>query len=371
MYNRDEINFKDHLSKVGIDLDNEKRSATMIIHNEQTVLLEKNDSSSENYEYLPIGQALSMYPWLKDYSFVAVPANYDEVTLECSKQKRPIGFFIRVKKGVKVSLPCQAAMFILSDLLKQTIHNIVILEEDSELELITGCTSDKFDHERTHIAVEEYYVGKHAKLKSTMIHSWGSHMKVFPRSAAIVSENGYYENNYISIEPAKIIHSNPMTYLNGENASAKYLTVVLGTPGSTINTEGNIYLNAKNTSAELLHRGVCTGGTLHQGGLLIANAPCRAHIDCAGMILNQTKTGLIQSIPGLESHHEDAHMSHEASIGKISPESVEYLMTRGMDEMQAISMIVRGFISNDIEGLGDDLNRQISEIAEIAGHGEE
>ena len=165
--------------------------------------------------------------------------------------------------------------------------------------------------------------------------------------------------------------SNPQTFLNGKGASAKYLTIVLGAPGSVIDTAGNVYLNAENTSAELLHRGVCTGGIMHQGGLLIGNAPCKAHVDCAGMLLDNTAKGSIESIPGLKSHHPDARMSHEASIGKIAPEQVEYLMSRGMEELEAISMLIRGFLGADIEGLGPELDAQIAEIAEIAGHGED
>ena len=160
-----------------------------------------------------------------------------------------------------------------------------------------------------------------------MVHSWGPEVTVYPRTGAVVEENGRYESNYISLRAAKQVKSDPQTYLNGKGASAKYLTVVLGTPGSVINTAGKVYLNAEDTSAELLHRAVCTGGTMHQGGLLIGNAPCKAHVDCAGMLLDETGIGFIESVPGLRSHHPDAHMSHEASIGKIAPEQVEYLMS--------------------------------------------
>ena len=63
-------------------------------------------------------------------------------------------------------------------------------------------------------------------------------------------------------------------------------------------------------------------------------------------------------------------MSHEASIGKIAPEQVEYLMSRGMDEREAVSLLIRGFLGADIKGLGAELDTQIAEIAEVAGHGE-
>jgi hypothetical protein len=112
-------------------------------------------------------------------------------------------------------------------------------------------------------------------------------------------------------------------------------------------------------------------GLIYQRGLLIGNAACRAHVDCAGMVLDAKNKGFIQSIPGLRSLHPEARMSHEASIGKIAPEQVEYLQTRGMDEREAIALIIRGFLGADIIGLGPELDARIAEIAELAGHGEE
>lgn len=88
------------------------------------------------------------------------------------------------------------------------------------------------------------------------------------------------------------------------------------------------------------------------------------------MLITPGSDGYIESIPGLRSHHEEAHMSHEASIGKIAPQQVQYLMAHGLEEREAISMIVRGFLDADIHGLGPELDRRISEIAELAGHGE-
>jgi Fe-S cluster assembly scaffold protein SufB len=89
------------------------------------------------------------------------------------------------------------------------------------------------------------------------------------------------------------------------------------------------------------------------------------------MVVSPKDDGFIESIPGLRSLHPEARMSHEASIGKIAPRQVEYLMSRGMEEREAISMIIRGFLDADIEGLGPELDARIAEIAELAGHGEE
>ncbi|WP_414732865.1 SufD family Fe-S cluster assembly protein [Acetobacterium carbinolicum] len=356
------------LAGAGIILDGGSRSGTMVVRNHQPVCLTYD---RDKFEMLPISIALERYEWLREkYYFKAVPADYDEAVKSCAAQKKPLGFFIRVKKGADVTLPCQVAMYMASENVAQLVHNIVVLEDDSHLELITGCMTHHSVNAGLHLAVEEHYIGKNARFVSTMIHSWGSDIMVYPRTGTIVEENGRYESNYISLRAAKQVMSDPQTYLNGKGASAKYLTVVLGAPGSVIDTQGKVHLNAEDTSAELMHRGVCTGGAMYQGGLLIGSAPCKAHVDCAGMLLDNTGEGFIESIPGLRSHHPDARMSHEASIGKIAPEQVEYLMSRGMDEREAISLLIRGFLGADIEGLGAELDAQIAEIAEVAGHGE-
>ena len=358
------------LAKVGVTPGRENRTATMVIRDQLTACM--LGETARGFEMLPIETAFQRYDWLKeDYSFRAVSADYDEITSQCAAQERPLGFFIRVHKGAHVSLPCQAAMYMATNDITQSVHNIVILEEDSRLELITGCVSEHQVTDGRHLAVEEYYIGKNASLTSTMVHSWGQRVTVYPRTGAIVAENGRFESNYVSMNAAQLIKSDPQTYLNGKGASAQYLTIVLGTPGTEIDTGGNVYLNAEDTNAELLHRGVCMGGKMKQGGLIIANAPGRGHVDCAGMLLETKGEGYIQSIPGLRSHHPDARLSHEASIGKIVPEQLEYLMARGMEEMEAVSMLIRGFLGADLIGLGDELDAQIAEIVEIAGHGEE
>ncbi|MBN1487706.1 MAG: SufD family Fe-S cluster assembly protein [Anaerolineae bacterium] len=356
------------LAEVGVIVDARQRSGTYIQRDHKPLCIM---AQNEGLELLPIAQALEMYPWVREnYYWNLVSPNQDEITQHCAAQKVPQGFFIRVKKGVKIDKPCQASLYMAHTNITQAIHNIIILEEGAELHLITGCVSQHQVHTGLHYAVSEHYIGKHATLTSTMIHSWGPEVIVRPHAGTSVEEGGTFVNNYVSLRPAGDILSRPTTWLNGKGASAKYFTVILGSKGSEITTGGDVYLNAEGTSAEIAHRGVCTGGHLNQEGLLIGNAPCRAHVDCAGMLVDPGVDGYIESIPGLRATHPDARMSHEASIGKIAPEEVEYLQSRGIEEREAISMIIRGFLDADIEGLGPELDARIAEIAELAGHGE-
>ncbi len=356
------------MAGAGVLLGSDQRAGTMVVRDHQPVCV---DANSGAFEMLPLATALDKYSWLREkYYFKAVPADYDEVVKDCAAQEKPLGFFLRVQAGAKIKLPCQVAMYMASENIAQIVHNIVILEEDSELELVTGCVTHHKVNRGLHMAVGENYIGKNAKLVSTMVHSWGPEVITYPRTGTIIQENGRFESNYVSLRPAKQVVSNPQTFLNGRGATAKYMTVVVSAPGSLINTQGTVYLNAPDTGAELMHRGVCTGGEMYQGGLLVGNAPCKAHVDCSGMLLDPTGKGFIESIPGLRSHHPDARMSHEASIGKIAPEEVEYLMSHGIEEQDAISLLIRGFLGAGITGLGKEIDEQIAHLTALAGHGE-
>jgi uncharacterized protein len=356
------------LSEVGVLLEGAERSGTYVHRDDQPVCAL---SETDGLELLPISLALEQYDWLREqYYWKAVPENLDEVTARCAAQEIPQGFFVRVKKGARITFPCQTGLILASEGIDQVVHNVVILEDDSELHLITGCTTSHGVNKGTHYAVSEQYVGKNASLTSTMVHSWGRDVNVRPRSGTIVEDDGVFVSNYVSLRPAGDIQSVPATWLNGKGASARYNTIVMGSEGSRIDTGGEVYLNAEGTSAELVHRAICTGARMYQQGLLIGNAECKAHVDCAGLLLNPGKEGFILSVPGLKALHPEAQMSHEASVGKISPEQIEYLQSRGIAEQEAISMIIRGFLSSDIKGLGPELDARIAEIAELAGHGE-
>lgn len=355
-------------SLVEVGISAEKRSGTMIIRDFLPVV---RGSRTEGLDILSISEALERYPWVRErYFWKAVPSDLDEYTARIASESRVHGYFIHLRKGIKATLPCQAAVYLATEDLTQTVHNIIIVEDDAELRIISGCVSGKHVRSGSHFSVDEQYVGKRAKLVSTMIHGWGPSMDVQPRSGAIVDEDGRFESTYVSLRPAKTLKSNPQTHLVGQRASTRHQTIVLCERGSVIDLGGDVYLEADDTSAELIHRGVCTGGKLYQNGLLMGKARCHAHVDCAGMLIDPDGLGSIESVPGIKAQHTDAILSHEASIGKIAPDQVEYLLSRGFEEREAISLLIRGFLGPEIEQFDVDLDNRIAAIADLAGHGE-
>jgi Fe-S cluster assembly scaffold protein SufB len=122
-----------------------------------------------------------------------------------------------------------------------------------------------------------------------------------------------------------------------------------------------VFLNAPNTKTEILSRTLTLGGEMISRGDIIANAPnVYGHLECNGLVMNEN--GKQKAIPALEANALDVEMTHEASIGRIARDQVEYLMTRGLSEGEATGLIVRGFLSAGIEGIPENLKEEIADI---------
>jgi len=274
------------------------------------------------------------------------------------------GYVIRALPGSKSVYPVQACLYLEKDGLQQTVHNIIIAEEDSELHIISGCATSPHLKKGAHVGISEFFVKKNAKLSFTMIHNWAEDMVVRPRSVARVEAGGLFLNNYICMKPVKSLQMYPVTHLAGENAVARFYSIIVGSPGSEYDVGGRIFLKKPGTRAEIVTRTISNGGDIIARGHLIGEVPgIKAHLECKGLILNG---GVMRAIPELEGYVEGVEMSHEAAVGKIAQEEIAYLMSRGLDEDEATSTIVRGFLNVDIPGLPAQLKAEIDRAIEAS-----
>jgi Fe-S cluster assembly scaffold protein SufB len=153
---------------------------------------------------------------------------------------------------------------------------------------------------------------------------------------------------------------NPITHLNGKGAVAIFNSVLVADKNTHMDTGSIVILNAENTRAEIISRAITTGGTIIARGSIIGNVPgVKGHLECKGLILND---GLLHAIPELEAHAPGVEMSHEAAVGKIDQREIEYLMARGLDEDEAVSTIVRGFLNVNVEGLPEEPARKLDKV---------
>jgi uncharacterized protein len=345
------------LIMAGLDVTQKDRGGTFF--QKDTSVIHCN-SRQEGIEVLPVRKALEM-DWIQEYFWKLVPVDADKYTASVALDLHD-GYVIRALPGSKSIYPVQACLYLDKENLQQNVHNLIIAEEGSELHIITGCSTSPHMRKGIHVGISEFFVKKNAKLSFTMIHNWAEDMHVRPRSVARVEEGGLFLNNYICMKPVKSVQMYPTTYLEGENAVARFYSIIVGSPGSEYDLGGRIFLKKPGNKAEIVARTISNGGRIIARGHLIGEvADIKAHLECKGLLL---KGGLIHAIPELEGHVDGVEMSHEAAVGKIAQEEISYLMSRGLSEEEATSTIVRGFLNVDIPGLPPQLKAEIDRAVE-------
>jgi len=352
---------RERLAQSGIDLTMKNRCGSYLQMDQDIVHAE---CEQEGIEVLSYKKAMEKYDGLKDYNWKVVSPEKDEITQYVAAQKEPKGYVIIAHKGSNNILPIQACLYLGRQQI-QHVHNIIIAEEDAELHIISGCTSGAHVGKGgAHYGISEFYVKKNAKISFTMIHNWSEDIEVFPRSASIVEDNGVFLSNYVCMQPVKKVQMYPTATLKGENSVARFSSIVIASKTSFFDLGSRAILEGKGASAELITRAITKGGTIiSRGHILGKTAGTRGHLECKGLILED---GRIYAIPEIEGNVVGTELSHEAAVGKLARDEIEYLMSRGLDEDEATATIIRGFLDVKISGLPDALQKQIDASIDVA-----
>lgn len=343
------------IASSGMDFSEETRSASFLQEDDNILL---SGTLDKGVEIMPMEKALEEVPDAKQY--------YGEAF---EKAGKPVptdtkgGYFIRVKKDRELKLPIQACLFLKKIKAEQKVHNLIIVEEGAKAYLITGCSSSKSASESFHLGVSEFFVKKGGYLSFTMIHSWGKEVIVRPKSVAILEEGANYVSNYICLKPVREVVMYPTAILEGEKAKASFNSLILSHPGTVQDIGSRTVLKAPLTQSEIISRAVSLGGKVIARGHLHSQSPeTRGHLECRGLVISEK--GTIHAIPEMETELRDVDLSHEAAIGRISNEEIEYLQSRGMTADEAQSVIIRGFMDVRKLGLPEELNKEIKKMEE-------
>ncbi len=318
-------------------------------------------------EIMPLAEAMKHYPWIEKRYFHLIDREQDDYTREAAAIG-PSGFFIRIFAGEKVLLPVQSCFLLRTPGLRQVVHNLVVAEEGSELHLVNGCTTARYTEIGTHIGVTEYYIGRNAKVTSSMIHHWGEEVEVYPRSAAHIEEGGHFVSNYIVMSRVGRIQMYPSAIVE-RGATATFNSVIYAPSGSRLDLGARAFLRGPGAAADIVSRAVSEGGSVINRGHIIGEiAGSRGHMECNGLLLREK--GVIHAIPELEGRSPDIALSHEASVGMISREELAYLMASGLDEERARSLIIQGFLEVPLADLPVFLQKTVRVLIARAKRGE-
>jgi len=348
---------------VGIRTDEKERVGTYFQIDHSVVFQGIQKAFEGKIELMSTKDALKKYDWFKDYWWKIIPANMDKYTA-LAELNWDQGYFIRVLEGQKITLPLQSCLFISMNRLNQNVHNVVIIEPNSEVQIITGCVVHPNVQKGLHVGISEFYLKKGAKLNFTMIHNWAQNFDVRPRTAVLIEEDATYVNNYICLKPVKSLQTYPVAYCEGTNSRAIFNSILYGRGNSYIDVGSKIVLQGSESKGEVISHAIASeSAQIYARGLLIGeNSNSKAHLECRGLLVSDRAS--IHAIPELIGKVSGTELSHEAAVGKIAEEQVRYLMARGFSEAEARSLIVRGFMDVAIFGLPDALRDEIKRIVD-------
>lgn len=343
------------LEQTGIELDPINKSGDFMMVDQSQVQSKVFD---KRLTLMPLKEALKKYDYLKSYSWRLIDPNKDQYTQKAYESDDRNGYFIHLEKDAKITMPFQACFFIKALKKEQIVHNIIILEENAELHMINGCAAGDYATGGSHIGITEIYLKKNSFLSYTMIHDWSPDILVRPRSAVEVGENAQYLSNYISLKRSKSTQTYPNIIINGENGRARLNSILFSPEESNLDIGGRIILNAKGARGDIISRIVSDGGNINAPAEIEANHDfVSGYMDCSGLLMKNK--GNIYSLPALNANAREVQLSHEASVGSIGQDEINYLMSKGIKEESARNLILQGFLDLKIKGIPQQLQDQM------------
>ena len=344
---------------VGVVADEKMRSGTYFQMDTSALI---RNASVEGLEVMSLENAFERMD-LRPHYWNAVPVDKDGFTSAVELYGKG-GYVVIAKKGRNIELPVQTCLFMRTNDLLQTPHNIIIAEEGSSVNIITGCTVMP-ERAGLHIGVSEFYVGRGAKVTFTMVHSWTHDVHVRPRTGVMVDEGGTFISHYINLNPLSSLQMYPIVQLNGRDAKTSVSSLIVGFGGSKMDVGSEIDFNASSTRGEIISKSVSTQeSTIYARGRLIANTDSvKGHLECRGLIMNPKSK--IHAVPELMGNAMDVELTHEASVGKLSQDQIYYLMSKGFSNDEATSLLVRGFMQTKIEGIPRSLEAMIDSVTDM------
>lgn len=274
------------------------------------------------------------------------------------------GSFIYVPAGVSVDIPLQAYFRINAANMGQFERTLIIVDEGAYVHYVEGCTAPVYTTDSLHAAVVEIFVKKHARCRYTTIQNWSSNVYNLVTKRAFVEEDGIMEWVDGNIG-SKITMKYPSCYLTGRGARGEILSLALANFGQHQDAGGKLVFLAPDTSGEIISKSVSVnGGRTSYRGLVkcIKGAKgVKCNVRCDALILDDASRS--DTYPTMQVDEPEITMGHEASVSKIGQEQLFYLMSRGLSEIEATSLIINGFIEPIVKELpleyAVELNRLI------------
>jgi len=281
---------------------------------------------------------------VKEYFGTIIPAN-DNKFAALNSAVWSGGSFIYVPKGVSVEIPLQAYFRINQENMGQFERTMIIVDEDSWVHYVEGCSAPVYSSDSLHSAVVEIIVKPRARCRYTTIQNWSNNVYNLVTKRAVAYDHAtmeWVDGNLGS----KVTMKYPAVWLMGEGAKGEILSVAYAGNGQHQDAGGKVVHAAPNTQSTIISKSISKdGGRAGYRGLVRVEdgaTKAKSNVRCDALILDEESRS--DTYPYIEIEEETASIGHEATVSRVGDEQLFYLRSRGIDEAEAMSLIVRGFI---------------------------
>ena len=254
------------------------------------------------------------------------------------------GSFVYVPKDTKLDFPLQSYFRLNAKGAGQFEHTLIIVEDGADLHFIEGCSAPKYNVANLHAGAVELFVGKNAHLRYSTIENWSKNMYNLNTKRSVCDEGGSIE--WVSGSfGSHVGYLYPMSILSGRKSTCTFTGITFAGQGQNLDTGCKVVLAAPDTSAAIETKSISkSGGVSTFRSSVVATEKAEnsaASVSCQSLMLDADSRS--DTIPAMDIRCKNVDVGHEATIGRISDDTVFYLMSRGISEEEARTMVVNGF----------------------------
>ncbi len=276
------------------------------------------------------------------------------------------GSFIYIPPNTKLDRPLQSYFRIDSKSLGQFERTIIIVDDDSELDYIEGCTAKNYAINSLHAGVVEIYVGKNAKCRYITIQNWSKDVYNLVTKRALVEESGQMEWIDGNIGSG-ITMKYPACILKGDYSKGNSISIAYAKEDQILDAGAKMIHIGKHTKSNILSKSISEhGGISNYRGLVRITKDAEksvARVNCETIMLDDIS--ISNTYPTNITENENSYIEHEATISKVSAEKLFYLKSKGLSEESAKELLILGFVEEFKKSLpleyAVELNRLLKE----------
>ena len=344
---------RDELNSVGV-LESEKHLDGMGVQYESEVIYHNmlDELTKKNVIFTSIEEGLKKYPDIARKYFGKIVSNADNKYASLNSSVFSGGSFIYIPPHTELDRPLQSYFRINSRSMGQFERTLIIVDDDSSLHYIEGCTAPNYSESSLHAAVVEIYVGKGSKCRYSTIQNWATNVNNLVTKRALVDTDGVMEWIDGNIG-SNVTMKYPACILKGDRAEGTCITISVATNHQEQDTGARMIHIGKNTKSTIISKSIARNGgnATYRGKVDIRKSATNSSsmVKCDTLILDDISKS--DTIPVNICENNSSNIEHEATVSKISDEKLFYMMSRGLDEEKATELIILGFIEKFREEL--------------------